>query len=99
FSSEKRAVPFLGMLGCRFHFRPAVAGLFCRLHIKLKLRSDVMMQLNCHFMLACILDWAFQNNLVAVNFLPDFVLEPIHNILGGDRSESFASFAGRKCKS
>lgn len=87
------------MLGSRFCFRPTVAGLFCRLHIKLKLRSDVMMQLNCHLMLARILDWAFQNNFVAINFLPDLVLEPIHNILRGDRSESLASFAGRKRKS
>src|SRR6266436_610504 len=55
FSSEKRTVLFLRLLGFGFG-RPAVAGLLRRFHIKFKLRGHVVMELDRDFVFAGVFD-------------------------------------------
>src|SRR6266576_4013342 len=54
------------------------------------------MQLDLHFVFACVFDRPLENNLVPINLAADFILQAIDNVLRGDRTESSAGFAGFK---
>ena len=56
------------------------------------------MQLDLHLVIARILDWPFQHDFMPVNLDSDFVLEPVNNVLRGDRTKSFSSLAGLQCE-
>src|SRR5437868_11792955 len=62
FSPEKRTVLFLRLLDFS---RPALAGLLRRFHVKGKLRSHVMMELDRDFVFARVFDRTLEHDLVA----------------------------------
>jgi len=62
------------MLACWLCFR---LSRLCRFHIKLKLGSHVVMQLDRDFVFAGVLDWAFEHDLVPIDFQPELVVTDI----------------------
>src|SRR3989442_7372477 len=76
-SAEKPA--FFWFLGCSVHwFR---LRFFCGFHLKNKLRSHSMVQLDRDLVLTGVLDWALENNFVPVNFRAEFVFDAVHDVL------------------
>src|SRR5713101_8289621 len=95
FSSEKRTVFFLRLLGSAL-FSPAFAGFLRRFYFKFELSGHVMMELDRNFVFSSVLNWSLQHDLVSINLQTKLVLHPRHNILGSDRTESFSRLAGRE---
>src|SRR5439155_9406861 len=88
-SSEKpSSFWFLGRTWSRLGLR-----FFCGFHLKNKLCGHIMVQPDRDFVLTGILDWAFQNDFMPINFRPKLVLEPINDVLGSNRPERLARFA------
>ena len=57
------------------------------------------MQFDRDFVFAGVFDRALQHNFVSIDLCADFVFEPIHDVLRGDRSKCLAGLAGLQCKS
>src|SRR5215471_7391402 len=53
----------------------------CGFHLKNELRRHIVMQLDRDLVLAGIFDRALQNNFVPVDLRPDFVYQPVHDVL------------------
>src|SRR5213592_308581 len=77
---------------------PAVARFLCGFHLKNKLRTYIVMQLDRDLVFAGIFDRTFKNNLMPVNLRTEFVFDAVHNILRGNRSKGLASLAGLQRK-
>src|SRR5438128_7642417 len=85
FSSEKSMFSLFRFPGRSTHvFRPAVAWLVCRFHLKNKLRGHIVVQLDRDLVLARIFDRALQNDFVSINLGAELVFEPVYDALGGD---------------
>src|SRR5204863_9206249 len=69
-----------------------------RLHLKNKLRCDVVVELDCDFMFPGLLDRALQNNFVSINLCPELVFKAINDVLCGHRTKRSAGFAGLERK-
>src|SRR4029453_15116839 len=65
--------------------------LFCGFHLKNKLRSHIVMQLNRDLMFAGIFNRTLKNNLMPVNLRAEFVLDAVHNVLRSDGSKGLRS--------
>src|ERR1051326_7027872 len=95
-SSKKWAALFLRFRGHLFlrGFR-----LFRRrLHVEFELRSDIVMQLNLHLVVAGVFDRPFKEDLVPINLDANLVLEAITNVLRRNRTKSFSRFACCECE-
>src|SRR5438094_4677928 len=87
-SSEKPSFFwFLGRTWRRLRLR-----FFCGFHLKNKLCGHIMVQPDLDLVLTVILDRAFQNDFMPINFRPKFVLEPINDVLCSNRPERLACF-------
>src|SRR5205807_5242806 len=64
-----------------------------RLHVKLKLRTEIVMQFNLHLVVAGIFYWPFEHDFVPVNLDSNLVLEPVNDVLRGNRTKSFSGLA------
>jgi hypothetical protein len=58
--------------------------LFCGFHLKNKLRSHIVVQLDRDLMFAGIFDRTLENNFVPIDLRADFVLEAVHDVLRCD---------------
>src|SRR5438045_2678851 len=90
-SKEPSFFWFLG--GTRRRLCPAVAGFFCRFHLKNKLRGHIMVQPDGDLVLPGIFDRALQNNFVPINIRPKFVFEAVNDVLWSNRPKCFAGLA------
>src|SRR6266511_4710174 len=70
----------------------------CGFHLKNKLRSHIVMQLDRDLMLAGVFNWAFQNNFVSINFRAELIFDAVHNILRGDWPKCLSCLAGLQCE-
>ena len=52
------------------------------------------MQLDRHFVFAGGLDRMLEHDAMTIDLVAELVLQALHQVLGGDRTESFAGFAG-----
>src|SRR6266446_8547739 len=66
---------------------------FGRFYLEFKLRGYVVVQLDCDFVFARVLDRPLQYDFVAIDLLAKLVLEPSHDVLRGDRSERLTRLA------
>ena len=89
---------FCGVLGACFRFALSRARFLRRFHVKFKLRRHVVMQLDCDFVFAAVLDGAVEKDSVPINLLAELALQSVHDVLRGDRPERFAGFAGGQRK-
>src|SRR4029453_3301047 len=71
---------------------------FCGFHLKNKLRSHIVMQLDSDLVFAGFFDRTLKNNLMPVNLRAEFVFDAVHNILRGNGSKSLAGLAGLQRK-
>jgi hypothetical protein len=71
---------------------------FCGFHLKNKLRSHIVVQLNWDLVFTGIFDRTLKNNLVSVNLRAELVLDAIHNILRGNGPKGLAGLAGLQRK-
>src|SRR5438094_29951 len=55
-----------------------------RLHVKLKLGTEIVMQFNLHLVVAGIFYWPFKHDFVPVNLDSNLVLEPVNDVLFGN---------------
>jgi len=72
---------FLLRFFCRSACALGPAGFFCGFHLKNKLCSHVVMQLDRDFVFTGIFDWALKDNFMPVNLGAEFVFDAVRNIL------------------
>ncbi len=61
-----------------------------------KFRRHVVMQFDWDLMFAGRLEWMLEHDAMAIDFVAELVLEPLHEILRGDGTERLAGFSGSR---